>query len=48
MRKILYFSFLAVALASQAPAQSNYGAISGNVRDAHRLPVAAATVQLTA
>ena len=48
MRKILYFSFLAVALASQAPAQSNYGAISGNVRDAQRLPVAAATVQLTA
>src|SRR5262249_4738563 len=36
------------AFVLQASGQSNYGAISGNVRDAQRLPVAAATVQLTA
>src|SRR5262244_2358781 len=48
MRRILYLSFLAFAFVLQASGQSNYGAISGNVRDAQRLPVAAATVQLTA
>ena len=48
MRKILLFTFFAAAFVSQATGQSNYGQISGNVRDAQRLPIAAASVQLTA
>jgi hypothetical protein len=47
MRKLLLLLSL-VFLVSRAVAQSNYGSISGTVRDAQQLPVAGANVQLTA
>jgi len=48
MRKVFFYVLFAGALALPAVAQSNYGDISGTVRDSQHLPVAGATVQLTA
>ena len=48
MRRIFFYVLLAGALALPAAGQSNYGDISGTVRDSQHLPVAGATVQLTA
>jgi len=47
MRRLLLLLFLALQ-AWPAGAQSNYGSISGTVRDAQQLPVAGADIQLTA
>jgi hypothetical protein len=48
MRKVFFCVLFAGALALPAVGQSNYGDISGTVRDSQHLPVAGATVQLTA
>ena len=48
MRRVFFYLLLAGALALPAAAQSNYGDISGTVRDSQHLPVAGAAVQLTA
>src|SRR6476661_3843944 len=48
MRKVFFHVLFVGALALPAAAQSNYGDISGTVRDSQHLPVAGATVQLTA
>ncbi len=48
MRRIFFYVLLAGALALPAAGQSNYGDISGTVRDSQHLPVAGATIQLTA
>jgi len=48
MRKVFFHVLVVGALALPAAAQSNYGDISGTVRDSQHLPVAGATVQLTA
>ena len=47
MPKLLLSLFIAL-LARPAAAQSNYGSISGTVRDAQQLPVAGADIQVTA
>src|SRR5215475_3135005 len=47
MRRLLLLLFIALR-AWPAAAQSNYGSISGTVRDAQQLPVAGADIQLTA
>ncbi|HWT88620.1 MAG TPA: carboxypeptidase-like regulatory domain-containing protein, partial [Candidatus Angelobacter sp.] len=48
MRKGFFYVLFAGALALPAAGQSNYGDISGTVRDSQHLPVAGAIVQLTA
>jgi len=48
MRRVFFYLLLAGVLALPAAAQSNYGDISGTVRDSQHLPVAGAAVQLTA
>ncbi len=48
MRKILLFLLFVAFLAWPALSQSNYGEISGTVRDAQHLPIVGATIQLTA
>ncbi|HET9802408.1 MAG TPA: carboxypeptidase regulatory-like domain-containing protein, partial [Candidatus Acidoferrum sp.] len=48
MRKLAFLLFLAAGIVSSAFSQSNYGTISGTVKDAQHLAVAGATVQLTA
>jgi Carboxypeptidase regulatory-like domain len=48
MRKAILCSLFVVVLAWPAAGQSNYGEISGSVRDAQHLPIVGATVQLTA
>jgi len=48
MRKGFFYVLFAGALALPAAGQSNYGDISGTVRDSQHLPVAGATIQLTA
>src|SRR5260221_11085852 len=48
MRRIFFYVLLAGALALPAAGQSNYGDISGTVRDSQHLPVAGATIKLTA
>jgi Carboxypeptidase regulatory-like domain len=48
MRKAIFYSLFILALAWPATGQSNYGEISGSVRDAQHLPIVGAAVQLTA
>ncbi len=48
MRKFVFLLFLAALAVSSAIGQSNYGTISGSVKDAQHLAVAGAAVQLTA
>jgi hypothetical protein len=48
MRKVMFYALLAGVLSLPVAGQSNYGDISGTVKDAQHLPVAGATVQLTA
>jgi len=48
MRKAILYLLFVLALARPAAGQSNYGEISGSVRDAQHLPIVGATVQLTA
>lgn len=47
MRKLLCQTFILSVVASSAIGQSNYGTISGTVKDAQHLAVAGATVELT-
>src|SRR5882724_10356837 len=48
MRKAILYSLFVVTIAWPAAGQSNYGEISGSIRDAQHLPIVGATVQLTA
>lgn len=48
MRKVMLYALVVAGMALPAVGQSNYGDISGTVKDAQHLPVAGATVQLTA
>src|SRR5882757_51616 len=48
MRKVFFCVLFAGVLALPVAGQSNYGDISGTVRDSQHLPVAGATIQLTA
>src|SRR5438876_6325522 len=48
MRSVVFYLLFAALFALPASGQSNYGDISGTVKDAQRLPVAGATLQLTA
>ena len=48
MRKAILCSLFVAALAWPAAGQSNYGEISGSIRDSQHLPIVGATVQLTA
>src|SRR5246500_145905 len=48
MRKAILYLLFVLALAPPTAGHSNYGEISGSVRDAQHLPIVGATVQLTA
>jgi hypothetical protein len=48
MRKVWFYLLFTAVLVLPVAGQSNYGDISGTVTDAQRLPVAGATIQLTA
>ena len=48
MRSVVFYLLFAALFALPASGQSNYGDISGTVKDVQRLPVAGATLQLTA